>query len=313
MNTPRDTRFVQWVLFALLTGIWGASFLFIKISLETLPPLTVVALRVTLGALLVWTLVVWRGASLRGVPWGAMLFMGVINNALPFTLITWGEQYIPSGLASLVNGTVPIFAAVLSHSMLRAERLTRLQWGGVMLGFGGLVWLFLPDVWYAWQGLTTWYGVFGQFAVMTAASCYAVGTVYARKHLREYDPFVMAATQLLWSAVVLWPLAWWAGLGLTASALTGRTLLAIGWLGLASSGLAYVIYYTLVRLMGATQVTMVTYLIPVVGLVLGAVFLDETVGWDVLIALALILTSIVVVNRPRVHSPSPAAVRCAGR
>ena len=316
MSNSREGGLIPWVLFVVLTSIWGASFLFIKISLETLPPLTVVALRVTLGAVLVWSLLLWRRISLRGIPWGMMLFMGLINNALPFTLITWGELHIPSGLASLVNGAVPIFAAVLSHSMLRAERLTRVQWLGVMLGFGGLVWLFLPDVWHAWQGLTTWYGVLGQLAVMTAALCYAIGTVYARKYLRSYDPFAMAATQLLWSALLLWPLAWLAGSGLSREALTGRTLLAIGWLGFASSGLAYVIYYALVRYMGATQVTMVTYLIPIVGLVLGAVVLDETIGWDVLVALALILSSIVIVHRvrrPEAHKPSPTAVRCAGR
>lgn len=300
-----------WLLFSLLTAIWGASFLFIKISLETLPPLTVVAMRLTLGALLVWALLLPRRPSLSHVPWKSMLFVGLMNNAVPFILITWGERFIPSGLAALVNGSVPIFAALLSHWMLAEERLTSVQWGGVLLGFISLGWLFLPDVWQAWHGFSTWTGVLGQLAVVLASVCYAIGTVYARKHLRTFDPYLTAATQLMWSAALVWPLAIWAGPGLRAEAFPPRTLLAIGWLGLLSSGVAYVLYYALLQVMGATQVSMVTYVIPVVGLALGAIVLNEPIGWHVLVALGLIVSSIYIVNRPT-QATAP-AIRGAGR
>ncbi len=302
MERSRD-GWVTWFLFTALTAIWGASFLFIKIALETLPPLTIVALRLTLGALLVWGFVLVQRLSVTDIPWGHMVFVGLTNNALPFMLITWGEQYIPSGLASLLNGAMPIFTALLSYVWLRAERLNRLQWSGVFLGFVGMAWLFLPDAWRAWQGLDTWYGVLAQLATVLAALCYAVGTVYARRYLRNCDPFLSAAAQLSVGTVVLWPLAFLAGPGLTAAALSPRTLLAVGWLGLASSGLAYVIYYGLLRRIGATQIAMVTYTIPVVGLILGAVVLGEPIHVNVIVALGLILTGILLVNR----KPRPAS------
>ena len=288
---------VTWAMFAGLTGVWGASFLFIKISLEALPPLTVVALRLTLGALLVWAVVWLTRIPVRGIPWRTMFLMGLVNNALPFTLITWGEQHIPSGLASLVNGSVPIFAAILSHYFLQEERLSLKQWGGVFVGFLGLFVLFAPDVREAMQGLRTWWGVLGQVAVTAAAFCYGVGTVYARRALRGHPPFLMAASQLSMAALVLWPLVLLTGMGDLSAASNPRILLAVGWLGFASSGLAYILYYNLIRRMGATQLTMVTYLIPIVGLMLGAVVLGESITFSALLALVLILAGVVIVHR----------------
>ncbi len=291
-------------MFLALAGVWGASFLFIKISLEGLGPLSVVALRLTLGALLVWTVALATGARPRGIPWRAMFLMGLVNNALPFTLITWGEQSIPSGLASLVNGSVPIFAAILSHFFLQEERLNWKQWLGVFIGFGGLALLFFPDVVRAMQGWQAWSSVWGQVAVTLAALCYGLSTVYARKSLRGHHPFLMAASQLTMAALILWPLVLIAGEAVP-HVWSGRLLLAVGWLGLASSGLAYILYYSLIRRMGATQLTMVTYIIPIVGLILGALVLGERVGWNALAALVLILLGIVVVNRTRDTSPAP--------
>ncbi len=295
------TAVVTWGMFVSLIGVWGASFLFIKISLEALPPLTVVALRLTLGALLVWTVVWVTGTPVREIPWRAITFMGMVNNALPFTLLTWGEQHIPSGLASLVVGSSPIFAAILSHYLLREERLSLKQWSGVVLGFVGLFVLFTPDVRAAVQGLRTWWGVLGQVAVMGTAFCYGLGTVYARRTLRGYPPFLMAALQLSTAALVIWPLAIIAGVGNLSSAMTPRVLLAVGWLGFASSGLAYILYYILIRRMGATQLITVTYLIPVVGLVLGALVLGEALTPISLLALVLILAGVVVVHRLSEH------------
>ncbi len=299
-GTYRPARYagvITWAMFAALAGVWGASFLFIKISLEVLDPLTVVALRLTLGALLVWTVALVNGADLASIPWGTMFLMGLVNNALPFTLITWGELYIPSGLASLVNGSVPIFAAILSHFFLQEESLSLRQWGGIFIGFLGLVLLFLPDLTHALRGWQSWWSVWGELAITLAAFCYGLSTVYARKALRGHSPYLMAASQLTMAALILWPLALLFGQGVPTSALTPRALLAVGWLGFASSGLAYLLYYTLIKRMGATQLTMVTYVIPIVGLVLGVIVLGETVGVLVLVALVLILTSIVIVKR----------------
>ncbi len=304
LGTRPGLSLVTWGMFGALAGIWGASFLFIKISLEALPPLDVVALRVTLGALLVWTVALVGGTQLKGIPWRAMFFMGLVNNALPFTLITWGEKSIPSGLASLVNGSVPIFAAILSHFFLQEERLNLKQWLGVFVGFGGLGLLFLPDVARAMGGWQSWNRVGGQIAVTLAALCYGLSTVYARKRLRGHPPFLMAASQLTMAALILWPLVVLTGASIPVQAWSGRILLAVGWLGLASSGLAYILYYTLIRRMGATQLTMVTYIIPVVGLVLGALVLSERIGWNAPVALGLILLGIVVVNRMR-EAPEP--------
>ena len=290
---------LTWSIFVALSGIWGASFLFIKIALGALGPLSVVALRLTLGAILVWTLVLSQRVPLRSIPWRAMFLMGLINNAMPFTLITWGEQYIPSGLASLVNGSMPIWAALLSHVFLQEERLNRRQWGGVFIGFLGLAVLFLPDIVHATRGWQTWQWVWGQVAVTLAAVGYGLGTVYARRNLRGYHPFLMAATQLTAAALILWPLVILAGETISPTGWHAAEWLAIGWLGFASSGLAYILYYTLIRRMGATQLSLVTYAIPIVGLLLGTWVLDERVGWNALVALGLIIGGIVVVNKAR--------------
>lgn len=311
MTSTTATRYsplATWTMFTGLASVWGASFLFIKIGVETLDPLTLVALRLTLGALLVWSVALLNGTSPRDVPWRIMFLMGLVNNALPFTLITWGELYIASGLASLVNGTVPIFTAILAHFFLSEERLSLDRWGGVFVGFLGLVLLFLPDLTHALQGWRSWWALLGQLAVVLASFCYGASTTYARKVLRGQHPFLMAASQLTMAAFILWPLAILFGRGIPLARLQGQVLLAVGWLGFASSGLAYILYYTLIRRIGATQLTMVTYIIPIVGLILGAVVLQESVTLTMILALVFILAGLVVVNRPQraVHQRAPA-------
>ncbi len=298
LSSDMGDSWFTWFLFFALASMWGASYLFIKIALEWLPPFTLVALRLSLGAILVWLVVVLTRVDLKGLPWRHMVFMGIVNTAAPFLLITWGEQTIPSGLASLIVGAVPIFTAILAHGALRQERLTLPQWVGVFVGFAGLGVLFLPGVLAFFQGRPPWGSLLGQGAVLGAALCYAAATVYARRHLREYPPFGLAAMQLTVAAAALWLLVGITGSSIPLRAWPPRLLLAIGWLGLASSGLAYIVYYALIRRMGATQLTLVAYVIPVLGLALGVLVLDERLGWDLLFALGLILIGIVMVHRP---------------
>ena len=281
-------------LFLLLSAVWGSSFLFIKLGLlGGFGPLTLVALRLVFGAVVMWLLVFRQGLRLpRQLSVLLMIaFLALINNTIPFTLITWGELFIDSGMAAILNSTVPLFAVLLSHIALADEPLTARRVAGVAIGFVGVLVLFAPDI-VAGSGSGR---LAGQVAVILASVGYAAGSVFARKYLRGIQPSVLSAAQLafafLWivgAALLLeqpWtatpaPIAWFSAL----------------WLGILGTGLAYLLFFILIRDIGATPTTMVTYVIPLFAVVFGVIFLRETLRWEYLLALALIFVGVWFVN-----------------
>ena len=283
----------EWGAFALLGLIWGSSFLWIKIALEETGPFLLVTLRLLFG--LVGLLVVM---ALQRQAWPrdrrvllAFAFMGLVNTALPFTLITWGETLIDSSLAAILNGTVPLFSIVIGHFWLQDEKMTLPRLAGLLLGFVGMVVLVSGDL--APGALRG--NVWGQLAVIAASISYAVAAIFSRKHLRGQPPVLQSTMVLLFASGMM---------ALTTPAVeqplnlpdTALAWFAIVWLGLLGSCTAYLLFFYLLNAWGSTRTTLVTYVMPVMGLLLGIIFLNEAVDWRLIVGSALIVGGIVVVN-----------------
>ena len=279
------------LLFALGT-VWGASYLFIKVTVAEVPALTLVAGRLILAALVMWIILRVKGLSMprERRMWGIFAVMAVINAALPYTLITWGEQYISSGLASLLQATTPIFTVLLAQFLTSDERITPTKISGVIVGFVGVGLLLLPEL---RQGLQA--GVLGQLAVVGSSLSYAGSAIYARSRLAGQPPLVSATGQLTMGMIYMLPFSLLIDQPFHLS-VSPRALAA--WLALTVLGtvLAYLIYFTLLERTSATYVTMVTYIIPINGLILGALVLDEQLTPTVLLSLALVFLGILLVN-----------------
>jgi drug/metabolite transporter (DMT)-like permease len=287
-----------WFAFIVLALAWGTSFMFIKIALETLQPLTLVSLRLAIG----WTGLVLV-AAFYGLSWprswrtwGHLGVMGVANTAVPFALITWAESGpagVDSGVASVLNSTVPLFSIILAGLILRSEPFTLGRVMGLLVGFAGVVVLLSrsADVNVG--------GVAPKTAVILAAFCYAASSSYARRYLQGLHPVIVAGGQLLVANLVVGASALIFE-DFAAQSLPWLTVWSLLWLGLLGSCLAYILYFFVLQAWGATQTTLVTYLLPVVGVSAGVIFLGEWVDWRLLVGGLLILSGVWVVNwRPR--------------
>jgi drug/metabolite transporter (DMT)-like permease len=284
---------VNLLLLLLLGALWGSSYLFIKIVVGEVPPTTLVAVRLVVAAAIMWGIAL---ASRQPIPrgrslWGAYTVMGFLSGTLPYVLISWGEQYISSGLAALLQATMPLFTVIMAHFLVSDERMTLWSALGVAIGFGGVVLLMLPDL---RQGLQA--SLLGQLAIVGSSVSYARATIFARRRLRDQPPLMSTLGQLTMGAVLTLPLS----LIIDRPFNLSPSPTALGaWLGLAILGtvIAYVIYYALIERTSATYTSMVTYIIPVNGLILGALILDERLTVTVLGSAALILLGVLLVRR----------------
>lgn len=297
---PKD-----WLLFLALGLIWGSSFLWIKIAIQELDAFTLVGWRLLFGTLgMVVVIIVRRPALPTSWPtWASLALLGVINTALPFVLISWGEKTIDSAVASVLNSTVPLFTLVLAHFALHDEPITPRKAAGLLIGFGGIVVLMARDL----QAGVLRAGSLGQLAVLLAALSYASASVFARRTMREVPPLVQAFIPMAIADAMVWTIATQVGEPGRLPALP-LTWVALLWLGLLGSCLAYLLFYLLLHSVGATRTTMVTYVFPVVGVTLGVLFLDELADWHLLAGAALVVASLAVVNwKPRAAAVAAAA------
>ncbi len=278
---------------ALLAAVWGPSFIFIKIAVGEVPPITLAASRVALAALLLYLVLRLQGRNLPGFGpiWKHFAIMGFVSNALPFVLFSWGEQYIDSALAAILNGTTPIFTILLAHFVFADDRISPTKMMGVLLGFGGLVILILPSLFDGVRA-TTW----GLLGITVAASSYAVAIVYSRKNLRGLPPMVAPTAQLTMAAVYLVPLSLLVDAPYALPLPSWQALAALFALSVVGTGIGFVIYYRLLEGNSATYLSMVTYLMPVVGIILGVLVLGELLSWNAYAGCALILLGIMTVN-----------------
>jgi drug/metabolite transporter (DMT)-like permease len=281
------------VLLLLLGTIWGTSFLFIKIIVSEVPPMTLVAGRLGVAALLMWVIVRLRRTQIRRdrTLWRTFAVVGLLNGALPYYLISWGEQYIPSGWAALLQATTPIFTILLAHFITEDDRITPQKLAGVVLGFGGVGILMWPEL---QSGLGA--PVLGMLAIVGSSLSYAFASIYARSRLSDQSPMIAAAGQFTMGFGYILPLA----LVIEAPwTITPSTRAILSWVTLSLLGtvIAYTIYYELLNRTNATFTTMVTYIVPINGLLLGAIVLDETLSPALLLSLGLVLGGVLLVRQ----------------
>jgi drug/metabolite transporter (DMT)-like permease len=280
-----------WLL--ILGGLWGSSYLFIKVAVGDIPPLTLVAGRLVLAAAILWLVL---AAVRQPMPcsrrlWAVFAVMGLLNGAVPYSLIFWSEQHITSGLASLLQATMPLFTVLMGHFLMRDERLTLGRVAGVILGFVGVGLLMLPDL---RQGAHA--NLLGELAMVASSVSYAGAALFARSRLRGQPALVSTTGQLTMGAVWIVPLS----LLIEGPPRAVPSLPALGsWLGLTILGtaIAYVIYFKLIERTNAAFVSTVTYIIPVFGLILGALVLHEALSLTLLVSLGLILAGVLLVRR----------------
>ncbi|MEZ9765266.1 DMT family transporter [Vibrio splendidus] len=262
-----------WAMLILLSMLWGGSFFFVGVVVTDLPPLTIVALRVGIAAITLWIIALMIGLrppkELR--VWGAFLGMGLLNNVVPFALIVWGQTQIASGLASILNAATPIFAVVVAGILLPDERVTPLKLVGVGIGFVGVV------VMIGLPALSGGGSLIAQLAIIAAALSYAFAGVYGRRFkAMGINPIITAAGQVTASTMVLTPVALMVDGPLDVVAMSGDTWAAIAGLAVLSTAVAYVLYFKILELAGATNVLLVTLLVPVSAILLGSLFLNES-------------------------------------
>jgi drug/metabolite transporter (DMT)-like permease len=285
-----------------LSAIWGASFLLIRVAGQSFPPLWIAVMRSGLGALLLWTTLLLNGkrpAPRKYLPW--LLLVGLFNNAIPFTCFAWGEQVVPSNTAAVLNATTPIWALLIGIGVTRV----RPMWNvlvGVVLGFAGVVLVVLMQS--SGNSVTVPQSLFlrGVLLISIGALGYAIASVIAKAKLQGVDPIVIAASQLGSAFVMVTPLAL---IGPWPSHLTAGTLGAAAVLGLAGSGIAYLLFFHILRTASATHATAVTYLLPLWGVFWGAIA-HEVIGVGTFVGVAITLAGLALMNLRK--KPAPVAV-----
>jgi drug/metabolite transporter (DMT)-like permease len=283
----------DWLAFTALGIIWGSSFLWIKIAIQEVGPFLLVSLRVLVGALGLLGVYLLRRPELptKRSTWLTLIVVGVTNTAAPFVLISWGELYIDSGVAAILNASVPLFTTILAHFMLSDDKINWQRVVGLPLGFIGIIMIVIRD-----NALGEQSRLMGEVAVLAAAVLYAISAILIRRTTEQIDPVVRSLVPLAAADGLLWivtPLAE-SPVNLPQQI---NTWLAILWLGVLGTFLAYLIYFYLVHSVGPTRATMVTYTFPVVGVVLGVIFLHEVLDLNIVLGGSLVLGSIILVNR----------------
>ena len=288
----RSSR-LDWLIFLALGFFWGSSYLFIKIGVDHgLHPFTLITFRLLIGFLLLATVVGIARERLPRDPrvYGHLFVMGVVNIAIPFSLITFAEQSVDSSLAAVINGAVPLFVIVIAAIFLAGETITVNRLAGLLVGFVGVALIVGLDI----TDLGNSSAV-GELALLGSTLSYAVGAVYARAHIHGLRPMIPAVFQVFFGLIVTATLAF-----LTEQPLAvpwvPESIFAVVWLGLLGSGLAYLCFFRILQHWGATRTSLVAYLLPVYGIALGALVRAEDISSSTLVGTALIVGGIALVN-----------------
>jgi drug/metabolite transporter (DMT)-like permease len=288
---PLSMAPLDWLMLIGLSFLWGGAFFLNKVALAELPPLTVAFARVGIAAVIL-VAIAWMRDELRPVrtAWPTFILLGLVNSAVPFALIAWGQTHIASGLAAIINATVPLFAVLIANAATEDDKLTRERLIGLGCGLIGVVVMIGPG---ALRGLGL--HVAGELACLTAAALYAAGTVYARKLSRFASNTLGAgqtgaATLLLLAPVAFLDQPW----ALTLPSTRGLVALVV--LGALSTALAYLLYFRILARVGATNTTLVTFLIPVTAVLLGVVVLGERLEAHQLAGMAAIAVGLLALD-----------------
>jgi drug/metabolite transporter (DMT)-like permease len=276
----------EWAMLLALSVLWGGSFLFVGVAVKELPPLTLVTLRVSLAAVTLLAVLRLGGIALPREPriWAALLVMSLLNNVVPFTLIAWGQSHIASGVASIFNATTPLFGVIVAHLWTSDEKATSSRLAGVVVGFAGVT------VMMGGAALrTAGVDLLAQSAILIASLCYAVSGVYGRRFTAMgVAPLATAAGMLTLSSLLLLPVALVVDRPWTLPAPSAAAILSVAALALVSTAFAYLLYFRILAVAGATNLMLVTFLIPISAIVLGASVLGERLELKHFVGMALI-------------------------
>jgi drug/metabolite transporter (DMT)-like permease len=296
-------------LLVLTAAIWGASYMFIKVAGREIEPIPMMALRLVLAAAVLFPIViVQRGGAetVDAIRRGGrgLVLLGLINSALPFTLIAWGETHVTSSVAAIANAPVPIFVALLAIKFRKSETVTGMRLVGIVLGFVGV-------------GILTglhpeggWWAVAGTLAVVGAALSYAFSNLYAQGRFAQTSPIVVVAGTSLWGALMLIPLALFQ---LPSEMPSAKALASVAMLGMVGTAFALILYFKMLQGYGSSRASLVTYLIPLFAVIYGVTILDESLHANAILGLAFILGGVALgsgaLRYVRRREPAPAAPR----
>ena len=291
-NSQLRMGLTEWGLLLFLSVLWGGSFFFGKVAVKELAPFTIVLCRVAIGAAILALAVQSSGlkfpAGLKA--WAPFLVMGLVNNVIPFSLIFWGQQEIGSGLASVLNAATPLSGAIVAHVLTKDEKLRSNRLLGVLLGIAGVAVLVGPT------GLQmTWGPLLGAAAVLAATVSYGLAAVWG-KRFRDVPALTSACCQLTASTLIMTPLVLVIDQPWQRPFPGPQTILAVLSLAVLSTALAYVIFFTILRRAGASNVMLVTLLVPFTATALGMLFLGEAVHWSDITGAALVGLSLLIID-----------------
>ena len=284
----------DWAMLLLLSFLWGGSFFFISVAVSELPSFTLVTMRVGLAAVTLWLVLLVSGYPIPKSPevWRAFMMMGLLGNALPFSLIAWGQTHIGAGLASIINATTPIFTILIAGAFLSDEHITPRKMLGVTAGLAGVIVLIGPS---ALLELGT--NTMAQLAVIGAAVSYSCATVFGRRFkAMGISPLDTAVGQVTASTIILLPVVWFIDKPLQLANPSLQVWLSILALAIFSTAFAYILFFRILSSSGATNVVLVTFLAPVTASLLGWLMLDEQLQAKHFIGMACIGLGLAIID-----------------
>lgn len=294
-DTPNlSMRPLDWGMLIVLSIFWGGSFLFVGIAVSDFPAITIAFLRVIIGTVFLWLVLISMRLKMPTKPrlWASFLVMGALNGAVPFSLIAWGQSHIASGLASILIAGTPLFAVVGAHFATTDERMTGGRLAGVLFGLLGVIVLIGPE---ALGGFGT--GLFGQIAIILAAALYASASIYGRRFSKQgVPPLVVATGQVSAANILLLPMVLLIDKPWQLAAPSALSWAAVGSLGVISTGVAYLIYFRVLAAAGATNLMLVNFLVPVTAIVLGIMVLNEVLLIQHIAGMLLIATGLALMD-----------------
>ncbi|WP_216329993.1 DMT family transporter [Rhizobium sp. X9] len=284
----------EWGMLVALSLLWGGSFFFIGIAVKELPPVTIVTLRVSMAALALLIVCRIMGLHLprQWAVWRAFFGMGLLNNIIPFCLIVWGQTHIASGLASILNATTPLFTVIVAHFLTADEKMTGNKLAGVLIGFVGVATMIGPA---AFGGAVS--SLWGQIAILGAAISYSFAGIFGRRFKAMGVPPLMTATgQISSSTLMLIPAALLIDKPWTLAMPSLGTWGALIGIALLSTALAYLIFFRILATAGATNLALVTFLIPVSAILLGSLILGEQLEIKHFAGMAMIAAGLAAID-----------------
>lgn len=286
-----SSRQINWLMFYTLVLMWGTSFVVTAVAVEQFSPIQISTLRITLGALVLMAAARIKGKHFpRDIKsWLCLSLFGVTGNALPFFLISWGQQSVSSGTTGVLMAFMPLITMILAHYFVENEHLNRYKLLGCCISFCGVALLLGPQI-------ESRHSIIAQLTIFCAAASYATNTVLIR-NLPKFDPLIGGAGMLLAASLLSLPIAIYQGFQ-NITTISASAIYAIVWLGVVPTGIASIIYFALVERAGPSFISNVNYLIPVLAFFSGIILLNEAVTWLSYLSVAVILCGIALTRKP---------------